>query len=191
MPFIHTPEIEALSDEDIAELVSADKEYFGILIRRYEGRLSRYVRRIGGGTKESVEDVVQNIFIKAYVNIQSFRRDQKFSSWLYGIAHNECIDYWRRNKKHAGISLDENLELAAVLSSGEDIEKDLFRKEEGERLRKVLELLPLKFREVLVLRYLEDKDYEEIGDILKKPVSTVGTLLHRAKSRLKKLISET
>ncbi|MDD5083541.1 MAG: RNA polymerase sigma factor [Candidatus Moranbacteria bacterium] len=184
-------EFENKTDEEIVELVPQDKEFFGALIRRYEGKLTRYVRRIGGGTKEAVEDVVQNIFIKVYVNLKSFRRGQKFSSWLYGIAHNECIDYWRRNKRHNSISLDENTELASVLATDENIEEDLFKKEERAAVQKILSRLPIKFKEVLVLRYLEDKDYQEISDILKKPVSTVGTLIHRAKAQLKKLVKDT
>lgn len=191
MPMNSDYELENRTDEEIVELVSQDKEFFAILIYRYKEKLMRYVRRIGGGTTEAVEDVVQNIFIKAYVNINSFRRGQRFSSWLYGIAHNECIDYWRRNKKHTNISLDENVELAAVLSSGENIEEDLFKKEERIEMCQVLDRLPVKFKEVLVLRYLEDRDYQEISDILKKPVSTVGTLIYRAKSHLKKLVKNT
>lgn len=182
---------ENRTDEEIARLVPENREVFGVIIRRYQEKISRYVRRIGGGTKESVEDVVQNIFIKAYVNIKSFHEEKKFSSWLYGIAHNECIDYWRRNKKHAsGISLDSNTELASVLASPDDVEEQMFHKEEEERVRKILDRLPIKFREVLVLRYLEDKEYQEISDILKKPVPTVGTLLYRAKSKLRKLLTE-
>ena len=191
MPMNSDYELENRTDEEIVELVSQDKEFFAILIYRYKEKLMRYVRRIGGGTTEAFEDVVQNIFIKAYVNINSFRRGQRFSSWLYGIAHNECIDYWRRNKKHTNISLDENVELAAVLSSGENIEEDLFKKEERIEMCQVLDRLPVKFKEVLVLRYLEDRDYQEISDILKKPVSTVGTLIYRAKSHLKKLVKNT
>jgi RNA polymerase sigma-70 factor (ECF subfamily) len=182
---------ENMTDEEIVDLVPHNEECFGVLIHRYEEKMTRYVRRIGGGTKESIEDVVQNIFIKVYVNINSFRKGQRFSSWLYGIAHNESIDYWRKNKKHANISLDENIELASILSSGENIEEDLFRKEEGEHIRMILDQLPVKFKEVLVLRYLEDKDYQEISDILKKPVSTIGTLLHRAKAYLKKILNDT
>lgn len=186
-----TCEIDTTTDDDLVKLVIEDKDCFGILIRRYEGKITTYVRRIGGGSDESVEDVVQNVFIKAYINIQSFHYGQKFSSWLYGIAHNECIDYWRKNKKHTIISLDDNQELASVLASGEDIEVDLFRKEDREQVRALLNQLPLKFKEVLILRYLEDKDYQEISDIVKKPVATVGTLLHRAKSQLRSLIKNT
>lgn len=186
-----TYSIEHKTDEEIAEIVPQDSDVFGVLIRRYEDRLMRYVFRIGGGSRESVEDVVQNIFIKAYINIQSFRKGQKFSSWLYGIAHNECIDYWRRNKKHTQISIDDDLELAATIASEENIEKDLFLKDDQARIREVLNQLPTQYREVLVLRYLEEKEYQEISDILRKPVSTVGTLLHRAKAQLKKLVDQS
>jgi RNA polymerase sigma-70 factor (ECF subfamily) len=184
-------EIEKREDEEVIELVFQDKEFFGVLIRRYEGRLTKYVGRIAGTNKEMIEDIVQNIFIKAFVNINSFKKNQKFGSWLYGIAHNECIDNWRKYKKHAcNVSLDCNEELLAVLASDEDIEQALIGKDRRDSIKKSLEKLPIKFKEVLVLKYLEDKDYEEIGSILKKPTSTVGTLLRRAKERFKKILTE-
>lgn len=188
---VQNAEMEKRTDEEIIELVFRDKDFFGVLIRRYEGRLIKYVGRIAGTNKELIEDIVQNIFIKAFVNINSFKKGQKFGSWLYGIAHNECIDNWRKYKKHAcNVSLDSNEELAAILASNEDIEQALIGKDRGDSVKKSLEELPIKFREVLVLKYLEDKNYEEIGSILKKPTSTVGTLLRRAKKRFKQILSE-
>ncbi len=184
-------EVEEKNDEEVIALVLRDKEFFGILIRRYEFKLTKYVRRITGGTKEMNEDIVQNIFIKAFVNINSFQKGKSFGSWLYGIAHNECIDNWRKYKKHAGnISLEGNEELFAILASDENIEQLLIKKDQKDSIGKALKRLPIKFREVLVLKYLEDKSYEEVGYILKKPVSTVGTLLNRAKKRFKKILSE-
>ena len=184
-------ETQNKTDEEIVKIVPDNKDVFSILVWRYEERIMRYVYRIGGGSKESVEDVAQNIFIKAYVNLQGFRSDQKFSSWLYGIAHNECIDYWRKNKKHTQISLDENLELAATIASEVSIENDLFVKEDRAQIQRVLAQLPIQYKDVLVLRYLEERDYQEMSDILKKPVATVGTLLHRAKKQLKILVEST
>lgn len=184
-------DVEKLNDDDVVYFVFQDKEFFGILIRRYEGRLIKYVTRISGGNKEMVEDIVQNIFIKAFVNLNSFQKGKKFGSWLYGIAHNECIDNWRKYKKHSGnISLESNEELFSVLASDENVEQTFVRKNQSNDIKKSLEKLPVKFREVLVLKYLEDKSYEEVGDILKKPTSTVGTLLSRAKKRFKKVLSE-
>lgn len=178
-------------DERIASLVPEDKNFFGILIRRYEKRIITYVRRIGAKDQAAAEDIAQNIFIKAYVNINSFQKDQRFSSWLYGIAHNECIDYWRKNKKHQGnISLEGNTELFAVISSGEDVGNMVALKNDSEGVRKAMEKLPFKIKEVLTLRYLEDKSYEEISDILHRPVSTVGTMLRRGKKRFKEILNK-
>jgi len=181
--------IEQKTDEEIALLVPEDKECFAILIERYEGKMSRYVRRIQGGNTETVEDIAQNIFIKAYVHINSLKEGQKFSSWIYRIAHNESIDYWRKNKKYAGsVSLEDNAELVSSISAGGDLAEELAIKGEQKEISDMIEKLPLKYKEVLVLRYLEDKDYEEMAEILKKPTSTIGTLLRRAKSILKKII---
>jgi RNA polymerase sigma-70 factor, ECF subfamily len=177
--------VENFSDEELAVLVESNKEFFGVLIRRYENSVSGYIYKLNGGTKEVIEDILQNIFIKAYVHINSFRREQKFSNWLYGVAHNECIDYWRKNKKHqTNISLQVDEKLAAKLASGEDLAEDIARQQEEEKFQKALNQLPLKYREILFLRFSEDKSYEDIAHILKKPVSTVGTLVRRAKKNI-------
>jgi len=182
-------ELEQKNDEEIVEFVPQDKDVFGVLIRRYEEKLIRYVRRIGGGNRESIEDVVQNIFIKAYVNINSFKKDKKFSGWIYRIAHNECIDHWRKTKKYlVNISIEENVKLVSILSDNSDVAEEISSADDSESIRRALGKLPLKYKEILVLRFLEDKSYEEIGEILKKPVSTVGVILRRAKQKFKNIL---
>lgn len=181
---------EEKTDEEIAGLISKNKDVFAVIIRRYEKRLMAYMKRINGGTQENLEDIVQNIFIKVYVNINSYKKDKKFSSWLYGIAHNECIDYWRKNKKHdVGLSLDDCEDIRSALTSDEDLFDDASRRFDAEKTQLSLKKLPAKYREILILRFLEDKSYEEIGEILEKPVSTVGTLVRRAKELFKKNLS--
>lgn len=183
--------INQKTDEEIAELVPENKECFVVLVRRYEDKMVRYVRRICWSNQMGVEDVVQNIFIKVYVNINSLKKGQKFSSWIYRIAHNESIDYWRKNKKHSvNISLEENVDFFSYLANDEDIFKNIADQGNAERIQKVLQELPIKYREVLTLRYLEEKNYEEMSDILKKPVATVGTLIRRAKDKLKIIIEK-
>ena len=182
---------EEQSDEEILVLVPENKDFFGVLIRRYERRILGYLRRINGGTSEELEDMAQNIFLKAYVYLYSFRRGESFSNWLFGIAHNECIDHWRRTKKHSGvISLEASAELSAVLKSGENLSADAERKWDSEIVKKAIEELPFKYREILVLRFLEDRSYEDMARILKKPVSSVGTLVRRAKGLFKELIEQ-
>jgi RNA polymerase sigma-70 factor (ECF subfamily) len=184
-------EQENRSDEELLTLVSENKDFFGVLIRRYEKRMISYLRRVSGGTNEELEDMAQNIFIKAYVYLNSFRQGEKFSNWLFGIAHNECVDYWRKNKKHTGvISLEANAELVAVLKSSENLSESAERQWNSELIQKAIEKIPFKYREILVLRFLEDRSYDEIALILKKPVSTVGTLVRRAKSLFKELMEK-
>lgn len=183
--------MEEKDDAEIIELVPADKEFFGVLIRRYERRIIFYIRRISGGTDEEIEDLAQNIFLKAYVYLNSFRPGENFSSWLYGIAHNECIDHWRKNKKHSGtISLEASANLLVILQSDEDISGEFQKKWTSEIVQKAISALPFKYREIIVLRFLEDKSYEEIAQILQKPVSTVGTLVRRAKELIKEIIQQ-
>lgn len=179
------------TDEELSILVLQDKEFFGVLIRRYEDKITGYIRKINGGTQESVEDIVQNIFIKAYVHINSFKKDQKFSSWLYGVAHNECIDYWRKNKKYqVNVSLDANEGLSSMLASEDDLSENIAKQYDNDMLNEALGELPLKYREILILRFSEDKSYEDIACILKKPVSTVGTLVRRAKILFKEVMDK-
>jgi RNA polymerase sigma-70 factor (ECF subfamily) len=185
-------DVEKLSDEEVLPLIKVDKNFFGVLIRRYESRIIGYVKKMGAETQETAEDMAQNIFIKVYVHINSFKKELKFSTWLYGIARNECIDYWRKNKKHAGnISLEASEELMAVLKSDEDLAQDLERKTTAEDVRDAIGSLPKKYKEILILRFLEDRTYEDIALILRKPISSVGTLVRRARILFKENISNS
>lgn len=179
------------SDEEIFALVSQNKELYAVLIRRYERPLLSYLRRTSGGPAEELEDMAQNIFLKAYVYLHSFRSGEKFSNWFFSIAHNECIDHWRRNKKHStSISLEGNENLQAVLRSEENLREQAEREWDREELRLALGEMPFKYREILALRFLEDRSYEELSVILRRPVATVGTLIRRAKKLFREILEE-
>jgi len=159
-------------------------DYFACLVKRYESKLSAYLRRLFNLGKEDVEDILQESFIKAYLNLNDFDKDLKFSSWLYRITHNQAISAWRKTKARGySLSLEENewLELA----SGLDLSEEFARHQDKVVLTEALSRLPLKYREVLVLKFLEEKNYKEISDILKKPEGTIGTLINRGKKFLK------
>lgn len=175
------------SDEELAGLVIDNPDFYYFLMERYEAKILRYIRRISNFSKETTEDLGQEIFLKAYENINDLDENLKFSSWLYRIARNHVISFWRKNKNRKLVSsfdADENFK--NMFESDEDIAKDLEKKITAEEIGKILEKMKIEYREVLVLRFLEDKDYNEISDILKKPVGTVGTLLNRAKKEFKK-----
>ena len=179
-----------LNDEDLVKLTIEDQENFLYLIKRYEAKLGRYVRRIAGLGKEDTEDLLQDIFIKTYQNINSFDKDLKFSSWIYRIAHNEVIDNYRKKQSRPqGASFDvENL--LNNLASEFNITKDLDHKYLQANISQVLNVMDLKYREVLILKFLEEKEYKEISDILKKPMGTVATLISRAKQQFLQKMKE-
>ena len=178
------------SDEELVRLSIADVDVFYVLIKRYESKIMRYINRMTGNRHEKAEDILQEIFIKVYRNLNNFNPSLKFSSWMYRIAHNEIINHHQKYKQHSmTISLDDTdeIDLSASLIYDDDIHNAYIFGETSEEIKKALNELPLKYREVLILRYFEDKDYNEISDILRKPPGTVATLLNRAKIKFKKI----
>jgi len=183
---------ENMSDLELVQLALENKENFYYLIKRYEVKISQYIRRLTNVSQEETEDILQNIFIKVYRNLNGFNQNLKFSSWIYRIAHNEIINHYHKNKsrlKTVTLNLDSNdvYLLDELISDTDDIFKHLITHENADKIREVLSKLPNKYREILILRYLEEKKYDEISDILCKPPGTVATLINRAKSKFKKL----
>ena len=133
-----------------------------------------------------IEDLVQNIFLKAYVNIQSFDRSRKFSSWLYRIAHNEFINTIKKKGKEPLPFFDPDTIFPHPVAKG-NIEKDIDNQGLRQMLEKCLNKLNPRYREPLVLYYFEDFNYREIADILHIPIATVGIRLSRGKNKLRSL----
>jgi RNA polymerase sigma-70 factor (ECF subfamily) len=178
---------EKKTDEELAGLIPDNPDFYYILMQRYEAKILRYIRRISNFPKETTEDLGQEIFLKAYENINDFDKSLKFSSWLYRIARNHVVSHWRKNKyEKMFLSFDADENFKNMFEAEDNLTKELEKKLTGEFVGKILSALREDYREVLVLRFLEDKNYEEIGDILKKPIGTVGTLVSRAKKELKR-----
>lgn len=171
-----------LSDEKLVELTLQDEKHYEEIVERYESKLQRYIVRFIGCSMEDSQDIVQEVFISAYRNLNGFDQDLKFSSWIYRIAHNQAVNHFRRTKSRpATVMEDEKLELFA---SEQNMEKELGKKMDHSKLLAVIDRLDDKYKEVLILRYMEEKDYLEISDILKKPVGTISSLISRAKKSL-------
>ena len=174
------------SDEKIVESVqSGEVELFGILVERYEEKIKRYSKRFLSNHQD-IEDVVQEIFLKAYENIQSFDSKRKFSSWFYRIAHNELVNALKK-KKHFSFDLDTFL---PYLSGDNHLDEGIDFQRMKEVLDQCLEKLEPKYREPIIFFYFENFSYQEISDILQIPVSTVGVGIKRAKEKIKKLINK-
>lgn len=173
--------ISKFSDEEVVELVrTKDKEMYSEIMKRYKEKLLRYASFLVADENLGA-DIVQETFIKAYVNLNGFDRKKKFSSWIYRIVHNESMNAISKEKKK--VPLFENLEI----ESGEDLEDEAIKKEMINKTHNCLSKMPLIYKEPLSLFYLEERSYEEIGDILRIPIGTVGTRVNRGKILMKKI----
>lgn len=192
MEALPTTRLSELSDEALIPRVLAEKASFAELVRRYEQPLARYLTRLGVRTTEDQEDLLQDIFIKVYRNLNSFDQRLKFSSWIYRIAHNETMSWYRKVKvRPEGYLVADPEDLMRLIPTNEPAADEQFdAKVDSQLVNDALQQLPEKYRAVLILRFFEHKEYEEISDILRMPVGTVGTLVHRGKQRLAELLQE-
>jgi len=181
---------EKLTDPELIERSKQDPESFGILMERYQWPLFHYLRRMGQMSREDTEDLLQEVFIKIYENLNGYRENMKFSSWAYRIAHNHLIDHFRRQNARPATSFLEDDEWERLVRSTLQLEKEIADKDCVRTIKKCIQNLPITYREILVLRFLEGKDYAEIMDILKKPKGTVATLIARSKAKLVQRLRE-
>lgn len=185
-------DIQNKTDNELVILIRKNPEYLSYIIDRYKTKLGKYIKRRTNINGEDLEDVLQDVFIKVYININEYDDDLVFSSWVYRVTHNYMIDWLRKNKKHNCLSLDdEEFKLIHVLEDeSQRIDKyyDSIEKENMDIIKKELAKMPEDYQEVLILKFFEDKSYEEISDILKISISSVGVKINRAKKILKQKI---
>lgn len=177
------------TDETIAERVrTGDREAFGFLVLRYQPKLARYARKFLFRS-DDIEDLIQEVFIKAYTNIQGFNPNRRFSPWIYRIAHNTFVNAVRDSAKdRANFSLFD-VDVLFPHPVADEKADDLVKRTETKRLLDVsLGLLEPKYREAVVLYYYEDLGYKEIAEILQIPISTIASRVQRAKELLRKTV---
>ncbi|MBC8464799.1 MAG: RNA polymerase sigma factor [Parcubacteria group bacterium] len=175
-----------ITDENIAKRVQdGDAEAFGVLMDRYENKLTRYARKFLAGYDDR-EDALQNVFIKAYEHIQGYDAKRPFSPWIYRIAHNEFVNVLRRQKREPISPFDFDTLFPHPIAP-EKSDTESIRNEDEETIDACIQEIDPKYREVLILYFYEELDYKTIADILHVPISTVGVRIKRGKEKLKVL----
>lgn len=176
-----------LSDEELVEAFQrGDSSAFDQLVSRWERKIQGAIYRIVG-SGEDARDLCQEAFLKAYRGLGSFKREARFSSWLYQIAVNSCRDRMRRQRGKITVSLDEMSEKGELPFRG-DGPSALDLMEAGDLSKTVaaaVRSLPEEQREVIVLKEYQDLTFLEIAEALDVPVSTVKTRLYRGLTQLK------
>jgi len=170
----------------VPQAKAGEPEAWDTLFRRYQLPLYVYVFELAHDEQTSL-DLVQETFIAAVRHIGSLRDDDKFGSWLFGIAHQKCIQRWRKQRREE-VLLDEIPESADEFEGSPD--DLLIRQEQEAEFMELLNQLPLPQRSVLLLHFVEDFSLEEIAGITGIPIGTVKSRLHYAKKSLRKLLEE-
>jgi len=178
--------------ELIADCLQGRKAAFGELVTRYQDRLLGSLMTMLG-SMEDARDVAQDAFVQAYQKLETFRGQSQFYSWLFRIALNSSVDHHRRQRRPT-MSIDAAREQSGVEPTDQHPEiSPTYGVERTERqvlVQLALSKLSVDYRQVLVLKEMEDLKYEEIAEICKIPVGTVRSRIHRGRAELKLILEE-
>lgn len=174
-------------------LAGEQKAYKKLRLKYHEAIYNLIYRMIRN--KDEVEDLTQEAFIKAFTSLSSFNDEFAFSTWLYKIATNNCIDYLRRKKLHT-FSIDKPVESKEsdftyeLPDSTYEPDQELIDRQRKKLLDDAINSLPPKYRQVIHLRHVEEKEYQEIAAILRLPLGTVKAHIFRAREMLNKYLRD-
>jgi RNA polymerase sigma-70 factor (ECF subfamily) len=182
-------------DKDLVKrTLDGEKEAFEMIVQRYKQPLLNYIGRMVG-ERELALDFTQDVFIKTYASLHTFRPEHKFSTWLFKIASNLTIDYWRKKKIDA-FSIDQSRDDAEDRPSIQLPSKDrsIVEKFELSEVRKriecAMEKMPPSLRELFVWRHINEFSYDEIAEIKGLPVGTIKNKVFQAKELIRRNMEE-
>lgn len=182
--------MDTLIKKRIKQVKKGDQNAFTEIVELFKDKVYQLCYRMVGNAHDA-EDIAQEAFIRAYVNINSYDTNRKFSTWLYRIATNLSID--RLRKRKPDYFLDAEIEGTEGLTMYSQIPSDDLQPDEAveslefqEWVQQEINELPVMYRSVIVLKYIEELSLKEIGDILDLPIGTVKTRIHRGREALRK-----
>jgi RNA polymerase sigma-70 factor (ECF subfamily) len=183
--------------EDISlinDAIAGKQEAYQRLMTKYRQLIYNLIFRMIRN-KEDVEDLTQEAFIKAFNSLDKFDKQFSFSTWLFKIATNNCIDYLRKKKLNT-FSIDKELGgeeddyQFEIPDTERTPDKNLMENERKKILEEAIENLPSKYKSVILLRHRDEKDYEEIAKKLKLPLGTVKAHIFRGRELLNKYLKD-
>ena len=175
--------MDKLSDQHyINQIIRGDTNVFSVLVDRYKGMIFTLALKMIKN-REEAEEVSQDTFIKVYNSLNKFKGDSKFSTWIYKIAYNTCLDRLKKSKKEENnISIDEFS--AHLIKTMDNALSALEEKERKQTIQNCLNLLPSEENFLLTLFYFDDQNLEEIGKIMSINANNVKVKLFRSRQKL-------
>ena len=185
--------MDALVNKRIKQVLKGDQNAYADIVNLYQHKLYQICYRMLSN-KQEAEDIAQEAFVRAYINLHSYDQKRKFSTWLYRIATNLCIDRIRKKKPDyyldAQVPGTDGLDMYSQIASDEKLpEETVEQMELQERIQYEISRLPDKYRSVIVLKYIEELSLQEISEILDMPLGTVKTRIHRGREALRKQLN--
>ena len=180
-------------DKLVSAAVKGDQNAYRSLMGKYQKPLYFHVLKMVKN-HEQVEDLVQEAFMKAFGNLQSYNTSYAFSTWLYRITTNHTIDYLRKRKLdttsiHNPYKTSDG-EVEIQISDTKETDRAIIRKERKQILHQAIQNLPEKYREVIEMRHLDELSYQEISEHLDLPLGTVKAHIFRAREMLYKALKD-
>jgi RNA polymerase sigma-70 factor (ECF subfamily) len=186
--------MSAKSDHElIRQILGGRAEAFNEIVMRHQDKVFNIVLRHVGNYNDAV-DVVQQTFINAYRNLRNFKQESNLSTWLYRIAFNQSVSFFRERGRKRAVSIDapsgdEEAAAREVVSQNGDPSTHVMNQDLQKRIHTVLGMLDDESRQIVILREFESYAYEEIAQVLEIPVGTVRSKLHRARLFLKEKLA--
>ena len=199
----HNPEHTTRQDASSSSLqddhwvvlaVRGDEKAYSELTQKYQKPLYFHVCKMIRNP-DFAEDLVQDIFLKAFKSLKNYKNDYAFSTWLYRIATNHTIDYLRKKKLETlSIHADDSDDTHATIQLADEdsfTDEPMIRRERKNKVHEAIGQLPEKYREVILKRHIEEKSYQEIAEEMDIPLGTVKAHIFRARELLYKYMKDT
>ncbi len=181
-------ELEPADELLMGYIAAGRSECVGALIRRHGGPLTAFLRRTAPSTADA-DDIFQDVWLRVVRSARSYDPEQRFTAWLFTIAWNQVRTHWRRLKAQQSLCADDGADrLADARSCAPCADQRLLEAERGDRLRRLIGLLPDRLAEAICLRYFEELSEKEMATRLGIPVGTVKSRLHHGIKRLSPLV---
>lgn len=165
----------------IQEVLAGDKQAYAHIINKYKNSLYGTILRMTRNPHDA-QDLVQEAFIKVYQQLEKYNGTGSFSSWLYRVAINHCMDEFRK-KRYRQSEIEDEMAI-----NHNDPEVVFLKKEKNRQLERLIATLPEDERLIILLRYMNERSYDEISEMVELPLSTVRNKLHRAKKKMRKRV---
>jgi RNA polymerase sigma-70 factor (ECF subfamily) len=180
-----------LTDQQLVDMsIDGDSVAFEHLFNRYRDSILQIYLQRTGGRADDADDLLQETFIKIYLNLEKYNADYTFGQWAYTIARNTFIDYMRKKQDNLSIDNLQNMRLPTPPSSLPTPEESFINSQKRAQIENFMDKMPSRYRKLIELRYFKDYSYEEMAAECGLPLGTVKTQIHRARAMLCKAITD-